>query len=118
MRPVSRSRPHAACSISTTTIREAIESARPNPVKMITIPAISVPTKAYRSVTICAKAPLTLIESRLALASTNVAATLTATPTAATLTTMPPVTARGWMSRLMASKATRALTTSRVMPLA
>ncbi len=116
--PVSRSRPQAARSMRPTTIREAIESARSKPVMMITIPAISVPAKAYRSVTMCAKAPLTLIESRLALAITQVAATFTATPTAATVTMMPPVTGTGWRRRLMASKATSALTTSNVMPLA
>ena len=66
----------------------------------------------------CANAPLTLTESRLARARTQVAATLTATPTAATVTTMPPVTGRGWIRRLIASKATRALMTSSVMPLA
>jgi hypothetical protein len=46
------------------------------------------------------------------------AATFTATPTAATVTTMPPVTGRGWIRRLIASKAIRALMTSSVMPLA
>ncbi len=56
----------------------------------------------------CAKAPLTLIELRLALASTQVAARFTATPTAATVTMMPPVTGMGWIRQLMASKATSA----------
>jgi len=48
----------------------------------------------YRSVTMCANAPLTLMEPRLAFAMTQVAAVFTATPTAAA-TTMPPVTATG-----------------------
>jgi len=54
---------------------------------------------------------------RLALASTHAAAMLTTTPITATTRTGPPSTAGGWISRRMASKATIADTTSRVMPL-
>ena len=69
-------------------------------------------------VTMCANAPLTLMESQLAFPITQVAAAFTATPTAATATTMPPVTGTGCTSRVIASNATSALTTSSVMPFA
>jgi len=38
---------------------------------MITIPAARVPMKTYRSVTMCANAPLTLMDSRLAFATAD-----------------------------------------------
>ncbi len=61
---------HAACSMSPTTIRDAIESARSNPVIRMIMPATRVPMKPYRSVMMCANAPLTLTESRLAFDGT------------------------------------------------
>jgi hypothetical protein len=105
-------------TIRTTTISEAMASARVNPVVTMMIPAARVPMNPYRSVSTCRNAPCTFRLDRFALASTQVAATLTAIPTAATTMTGPPSTVGGWTRRPMASAVTIPATTSRVIPLA
>jgi hypothetical protein len=59
IRPDARIRPQPACSISATTIRVAIGSARVNPVVSTTIAAAAVAMNAHKSVSTCANAPST-----------------------------------------------------------
>ena len=84
IRPESRSSSQAALTISATTIREAMASARVKPVVRMMIPAMTVPMNPYRSVSTCRNAPWTFRLERSARASTQAAAMLTAIPAAAT----------------------------------
>ena len=96
----------AACrrtASSAATSREASASARTKPVARMIPPAIAVAMNANRSVRMCWKLPSTLRLSRLAPASTNVAARFTAIPTTATITTIAPSTSGGETSRWIAS---------------
>ncbi len=97
--PESRTSPHPALSISAATTRAAIASARLQPVSQMTRPAIVVATKAYRSLSMCWKAPSTLRLDRFALLSIQVAAMLTAMPASPVATTYTPSTEGGVIRR-------------------
>ena len=95
MRVDSRSSPKARPEHERATTRPAIGSKRSQPVTRMSAPATAVPTNAARSVATCRNAPRTFRLSRLARASSAVAARLTATPARATTRTIPPRTSSG-----------------------
>ena len=66
----------------------------------------------------CWKLPSTLRLSRLAPASTNVAARFTTIPTSATITTIAPCTPDGETSRWIASKTIHRPSSTSVIPFA
>ena len=96
-------RPIPERSISAATNSEAIASARTSPVTRMTTPAMSVPMKAYRSVSRCWKEPSMFRLRRTPPASTNVASPLTAIPTRATMTIGHAFTCTGEMRRPIAA---------------